>query len=123
VFDKECTHPYISNPSYNGYINPRERPWAWAYDTNFVPDSSMPSNSTEEIYQGRVRVRIHCLFTWFYAVRESELYTMERLWEMAQTQPDRAWFADSLGGAYHHQLVLPSPGEDPANRSVYHMEL
>jgi hypothetical protein len=48
---------------------------------------------------------------------------MERLWEMAQTQPDSAWFADSLGGAYHHQLVLPSPGENLANRSVYHMEL
>jgi hypothetical protein len=68
-------------------------PWIWACETNFVP----PAPGTEQ-YEGRLRVNLHSLFTWFYAVRSEELYIMRDFWEKAQSQPAEAWDVSTIVG-------------------------
>jgi hypothetical protein len=76
-------------------------PWIWAYETNFVP----PAVGTEQ-YEGRLRVNLHSLFTWFYAVRSEELYSMQYLCEKAQSQSAEDWDVSTIIGVYHRPLVL-----------------
>ncbi|RFU24039.1 hypothetical protein B7463_g12299, partial [Scytalidium lignicola] len=94
--------------------------WVWAYDVNFEPDLSAFTSSSEEEYQGRLRVDLRCLFTWFYAVRATEKYPMKKLWEMAQVQRGKRWYVEAQGGSYHSQLVLLEPG---TTRGRYTAEL
>jgi ureidoglycolate hydrolase len=46
------------------------------------------------------------LFTWFYAVRSEELYSMQYFWEKAQSQSAGAWDVSTIMGVYHRPLVL-----------------
>lgn len=85
-------------------------PWIWAYETSFVPSATHPSAAGTEEYKGRLKVNLHSLFTWFYAVRSEELYSMQDFWEKAQRQPAQAWDVSTDSGIYHHPLVLLDKG-------------
>lgn len=126
VFDKESTDRYFEMCDQFGRVGMElyrtEELWVWAYDANFIPNSAttIPSDRSEDKYCGRIRVSLSSLFSWFYAVRASEKYTMEELWHKAQMQPAKCWYVQSMGGAYHTRLVLPKPGE---TRGTYTAEL
>lgn len=115
VFNKESTAKYFENPTLEEHRLNNIESWVWAYDANFVPDLSAPTDTSEEKYQGRLRVSLSCLFTWFYAVRATEKYTMKQLWEKAQTQLGKRWYVEAQGGAYHSPLVLLEPGTTRGN--------
>jgi hypothetical protein len=88
-------------------------PWIWAYDADFVPSTATPpslaSGQEQERYQGRLRVSLYSLFTWFYAVRSEGLYSMSRFWEKAQNQ-GQIWSVATSLGRYHHPFVLLEKG-------------
>ncbi|OBT97635.1 hypothetical protein VE01_04541 [Pseudogymnoascus verrucosus] len=88
-------------------------PWIWAYDADFVPSTATPpslaSGQEQERYQGRLRVSLYSLFTWFYAVRSEGLYGMSRFWEKAQNQ-GQIWSVATSLGRYHHPFVLLEKG-------------
>ncbi|OBT80499.1 hypothetical protein VF21_00857 [Pseudogymnoascus sp. 05NY08] len=98
----------------NACINTRT-PWIWAYDAKFVPSTTPPpppadSAAGAEHYEGRLKVSLYTLLTWFYAVRSEELYSMALFWELAQKQPVQAWSVQTQSGLYHHPLVLLKKG-------------
>lgn len=64
----------------NACINTRTL-WIWAYDVKFVPLTTPPPPLADlaagaEHYEGRLKVSLYTLLTWFYAVRSKELYNM-----------------------------------------------
>jgi hypothetical protein len=85
-------------------------PWIWAYESNFVTSATCPSAAGTERYEGRLKVNLQSLFTWFYAARSEELYSMQDFWEKAQRQPAQAWDVSTDLGIYHHPLVLLNKG-------------
>ena len=87
---------------------------------NILKVSGLTPEEFMAMYCGRIRVSLSSLFSWFYAVRASEKYTMEELWHKAQMQPAKCWYVQSMGGAYHTRLVLPKSGE---TRGTYTAEL
>lgn len=86
-------------------------PWIWAYEAKFTPSTTLPSLSSSgtEHYEGRLRVSLYTLFTWFYAVRSEELYNMALFWEKAQNQ-GQVWSVATQSGRYHHPFVLLEKG-------------
>ena len=52
-----------------------------------------------------MKVSLYILFTWFYAVRSEELYSMALFWEKAQDQ-GQVWSVATYSGIYHHPFVL-----------------
>ncbi|CZR65715.1 uncharacterized protein PAC_15615 [Phialocephala subalpina] len=84
--------------------------WVWAYDANFDPKTTAVTGTGGEQYNGRLKVNLRTLFTWFYAVRSEELYSMDLLWEKARHEPSQAYHVLTTGGLYHHPLVLVEPG-------------
>jgi hypothetical protein len=83
-------------------------PWIWAYDAKFVPSATLPASGTEH-YEGRLRVSLYSLYTWFYAVRSEELYNMALFWEKAQNQ-GQVWRVETWLGRYHQPFVLLEKG-------------
>ncbi|KFX91927.1 hypothetical protein O988_07507 [Pseudogymnoascus sp. VKM F-3808] len=86
-------------------------PWIWAYDAKFVPSATLPPTSASgtEHYEGRLRVSLYSLYTWFYAVRSEELYNMALFWEKAQNQ-GQVWSVTTMLGRYHQPFVLLEKG-------------
>jgi len=50
--------------------------------------------------------QLNSLFTWFYALRPEERYSMFELWEKAQRQPQKAWDVSTDSGVSRGPLVL-----------------
>lgn len=72
-------------------------------------------------YSGRMKVAIDSLFTWFYAARKEEIYSMELFWKKAQRQPDQAWSVATSEWKYHGPLVLLEKGSSYL-RDTYELE-
>ncbi|PMD24377.1 hypothetical protein NA56DRAFT_746506 [Hyaloscypha hepaticicola] len=84
--------------------------WIWAYDTNFVPSANSITVSDGKKYEGRMKVAMSSLFTWFYAARKEKIYSMALFREKAQRQSYQAWETQTSMGRYHHPLVLLEKG-------------
>lgn len=84
--------------------------WIWAYETDFTPSPALPAGNGAGTYTGRIKVALDSLFTWFYAARKEEIYSMDLFWEKAQQQPGQAWSVATSMGRYHGPLVLLERG-------------
>jgi hypothetical protein len=84
--------------------------WIWAYETNFDPSAESIKTPDGKKYEGRMKVAMTSLFTWFYAARKEEIYSMPLFWEKAQRQSNQAWEIQTTMGRYHHPLVLLDKG-------------
>ena len=68
--------------------------WVWAYDADWNPPS--PNRTTDDDgYDGRLKVPINRLFTWFYAARVENV-DMKDMWRKAQKHPDKLWTCETL---------------------------
>ena len=85
-------------------------PWIWAYETNFTPSAALPTETGVEKYAGKIKVALDSLFTWFYAARKEEIYSMDLFWKKAQRQPSQALSIPTSMGRYHGPLVLLEKG-------------
>ncbi|KAI6773017.1 hypothetical protein HG530_003975 [Fusarium avenaceum] len=62
--------------------------WVWAYDADW--DNSEETVVNGEKYQGRVRVAIYSLSSWFYAARW-EGVSLRDMWLKSQQHPEKLW--------------------------------
>lgn len=85
----------------------------WAYDPDWESPTRGPTTQTggtelpdEDGYQGRLKVDITVLFTWFYYAM-LQGYDMKQMWRRAQTLKDQAWTAkpDYIYRSFPHQVV------------------
>jgi len=70
------------------------RGWVWAYDPYWSPPS-LEKTTDEDGYDGRVKVPIDRLFTWFYAARAKDT-DMKLMWRKAQRHPEKLWTCETL---------------------------
>lgn len=84
--------------------------WIWAYEAGFTSPGANQSVSGTKQYNGRLKVNLQSLYTWFYAACSEELYTMSKFWEKAQREPEQAWHVLTHAGIYHYPLVLLDEG-------------
>ncbi|RFU36316.1 hypothetical protein B7463_g48, partial [Scytalidium lignicola] len=91
-------------------VGDMSNPWIWAYESNFTPSETTQDAVGTDRYNGRLKVNLRSLFTWFYAVRSEKLYTMQQFWEKAQRDPEQAWQVSTHSGVYHYPLVLLEKG-------------
>jgi hypothetical protein len=50
--------------------------WIWSYETNFVPSANSITTLDNKKYEGRMKMAMSSLFTWFYAARKEEINSM-----------------------------------------------
>jgi len=63
--------------------------WVWAYDEDW--DSSDEETVVNgETYQGRVKVAIWSISSWFYAARWEEV-SLRDMWLKSQQHPEQLW--------------------------------
>ncbi|RSL43761.1 hypothetical protein CEP54_014963 [Fusarium duplospermum] len=89
--------------------------FVWAYDANWDPPNHPEDQAIliakvkgcncqgtfgrgyggadEDGYQGRVKVRVHCLFTWLYYARHvrDNVIDLKDIWRIAQGMPNQVW--------------------------------
>ncbi|KAM0244011.1 hypothetical protein ACHAP5_006675 [Fusarium lateritium] len=79
--------------------------WVWAYDTDWVSleDEAVVNG---EKYEGRVRVAIYSLDSWFYAARW-EGVSLRNMWLKAQQHPEKLWicFTERLEEWNHEPYI------------------
>jgi hypothetical protein len=73
--------------------------WVWAYDAEWaspLPTSSGKQNDVDEDgYDGRIKVPVNRLYTWFYAAR-LEGTNMKLMWKKSQAHPEKLWTCETL---------------------------
>jgi hypothetical protein len=62
----------------------------WAYDPDWTPPDP-DSRADEDGYEGRVKVPLPLLYTWFYFARKDGIYDLKELWKKALEHPDEIW--------------------------------
>ncbi|KAL6922728.1 hypothetical protein FSST1_000002 [Fusarium sambucinum] len=62
--------------------------WVWAYDADWDSEEETVFNGKK--YQGRVKVAIWSVNSWFYAARW-EGVSLQDMWLKAQQLPEKAW--------------------------------
>ena len=62
--------------------------WVWAYDADW--DTSSEEVINGEKYQGRVKVAIYSLKSWFYAACWEGI-SLRDIWLKAQQHPEKLW--------------------------------
>ncbi|KAM0470441.1 hypothetical protein ACHAP7_009505 [Fusarium lateritium] len=63
--------------------------WVWAYDPDWDDTEEMMFDG--EKYEGRVKVAIYSLKSWFYAARWEGIVSLRDIWLKAQQLPDKVW--------------------------------
>jgi hypothetical protein len=68
--------------------------FVWAYDADWEPPSP-GATSDEDGYEGRVKVQIRSLCSWFYLARMEGIYDMKSLWRKAQRHREKVWMCEA----------------------------
>ncbi|KAI8676054.1 hypothetical protein NCS57_00508700 [Fusarium keratoplasticum] len=103
----------------------------WAYDANWEPPSRSEGQvattvqvegcncqgtvargyggADEDGYQGRVKVRVHSLFTWLYYARHvrDQVIDLKDIWRIAQDMPNQVWNCGTDRYDKSHPNALP----------------